>query len=201
MESKGGKPTFLYDLPSPCTSPRVSTRNTSKIPTPESKKDKNLNLPLEWPHDRQHTSSFFDSSASNACKKRKTKSSQDSVPDSQNEVIPSSLPASEDNAHGHRFSFRIADRREREKKSQGNSTDPRDTAIAMRTLESNIYSNEVKMEKIKEHKSNLLKQIHRLQYLVLNDEADIRFYERTNIQLKTQREELQQRAFDTRYHH
>lgn len=199
MESKGSKSTFLYELPSPYASPRVSTRNTSKMPTPESKKDKNLKKLMEWPHDHQPSSSFYDSTGSNASKKRKARFSQDSVPDSQNEVVPCSLPAAEYDVHGYRYSFRIAEKKEREKKSQEINTDPRDIDITMRTLESSIHSNEVKMEKIKDHRSDLLKQIHRIQYLVSNDEADIRFYERTNIQLKTQMEELKQRAFDTRY--
>ena len=78
-------------------------------------------------------------------------------------------------------------------------TSPRDCAIAERTLEAGIHSNEEKIEKIKEHRDNLLKQLHRLHFLVSNDESDIRFYERANMQLKNQIEDLRQQAFEFRY--
>lgn len=194
MESKGIQSPFLYELPSPRTPPRISTRN---IP----KHDKHLKKLMEWPHDHQPSSSFYESPDSNTTKKKRMKSSQDHAQDSQTEVIPSSLPLSDDEAHVHRFSFRIAEKRKREQQSNGGGgsyTHPRDIAIAVRALESSIHSNETKIEKIKEHRNDLQKRMYRLQYLVSNDESDIRFYERTNMQLKTQREELQQQIFESK---
>ena len=202
MDSKKGKQTFMYDLPSPLSPPRVSNRNISKSQPQESRQDKHAKKLMEWQHDHQPPSSYYESSDSNSSKRKKVNPSQHNAGGSQNEVIPSSIPESEYDAHVHRYSFRIAEKRKREQQSSGtvmSDTSPRDYAITVRTLETRIHSNETEMEKIKEHRDNLLKQLHRLHFLVSNDESDIRFYERANMQLKNQIEDLRQQAFEFKY--
>jgi hypothetical protein len=112
------------------------------------------------------------------------------------------LQGYEEDAHAQRFSFRIAERMKRKQQFSGDDlgyTSPREYKNAVRTLEEKIHKNEIEIEKIKEKKSDLKKQIHRLQYLVLSKDADIRFFKRANIQLKTQKEDLQQQAFNLKY--
>lgn len=77
--------------------------------------------------------------------------------------------------------------------------EPYDIVVAVRTLDSSIHSNDMEIEKTKEHKSKLKREIERLYGLVSADNAAIRTYERANMQLKTQRETLQKRAFGLKY--
>jgi hypothetical protein len=167
MDSKKAKPTFMYDLPSPRSLPRVSNRNTLKMQSQEPKQEKYTRKHMEWPHDHQPPSSFYESSESNAGKRKRINSEQHSLSYSQSEVIPSSLQGYEEDAHAQRFSFRIAERMKRKQQFSGDDlgyTSPRE------------YKN-----------------------AVLSRDADIRFFKRANIQLKTQKEDLQQQAFNLKY--
>jgi hypothetical protein len=98
MTSNHGKSvSFLYELPGAVTSPRDSTRHTSKVNLLETKAERAMRLRIEWPHDRQPPEDYSSSSnGSSNSKKGKSRPSQESVPDSHpdDEVVKSSLPSS-----------------------------------------------------------------------------------------------------------
>jgi hypothetical protein len=98
MTSNHGKSvSFLYELPGAVTSPRDSTRNTSKMNPRETRAERAMRLRIEWPHDRQPPEDYSSSSnGSSNSKKGKSRPSQESVPDSHpdDEVVKSSLPSS-----------------------------------------------------------------------------------------------------------
>ena len=203
MESKGGKPGFLYDIPNTSSTPAVSSRGNTKIFRGDPKQTRRQQKLDSWPHDHQPPSSFYSSTESGQSKKLKSSASQDSVPDSQaddTEIVPSSLPQSGDEAaHMHRFSSRLMEKDLQCSKSKwgaGSSKEDADTAI--RTLESSIHENDLEIEKTKEHRSKLLKEITRLQDLASTDESVIRTYERANMSLKSRKEEIKKRKFASR---
>jgi hypothetical protein len=203
MGSRGVKSTFLYELPSPCTSPIISTRNTMKNQAPDAKQDKIAKRMAEWPHDHQPPSSFYNSTRSSCDKKIKRQSSQDSVPATQTEdsdFVPCSLAQSDGVARQQRFSPRLVQKdRERVRQGRKATSSKERVNIAVRTLERSIHKNDLQIEQTEEHKMILMKEIKQLQDRVAQDESVIRTYKRANMQLKTQREELRKRAFDMNY--
>lgn len=204
MQAREGKTAFLYEIPEPIMSALgVSNRNNTKTQNTECRQDRAIRKHAEWPHDRQppETSTFYPSPRSSGEKRRKTSPSQESVPNSQtdDEVVKSSLPdakATEPPGIGPRFSSRLVS-----KGLQRSTFRAKEHAgVAVRTLESSMHANDLEIEKIKEHRSKLIKEIKRLQDLVSNDDAVVRTYERANMDLKSQKENIQKSAFAMDFH-
>jgi hypothetical protein len=202
MDAKGGKGSFMYHIPSPFSSPRISTHNNTKTTTADQKQDKALKKAMEWQHDHQPPSSYYASTSveSNRDKKGKANPSQESVSDSHtedNEVVPSSLPEpGEESRQVQRFSSRLLSRQKAGKPVRGKSVDSRQHwKSSKRTLGESIYVNNLQIEKIKDHRGKLKREIKRLCDLVSNDDSEIRTLERANMQLETQRETLRRLLF------
>ena len=191
------KSEFMYDIPSPIYSLGVSSRVNTKNNTAEAKQERYAKRMAEWQHDRQPPSSYYDSSETCISSKKKIKTSAESVSDTQNsdEVVPSSMPdlgnSTEDENRRQRFSARLMNKSQQRSAQAGKAN----SEVAIHTLDRSIYENELEIEKIKEHRGKLIKEVKRIRDLVSQDDSTIRTYERANMQLKTQKENHRMHAF------